>query len=824
MLPTSTYRLQFREGFDFDKAVAIVPYLKTLGISHLYASPIFTAASGSTHGYDVADHNEIDPAIGGREGFDRLSAALKQNGMGLILDIVPNHMAASLDNPWWRSVIELGQDSPFARHFDIDWRERLTLPNLGKPFDEALADGEITLKFDGGKPVLAYFDNLFPLNPATTSDITEDKVASLSGDHAFLTALHERQPYQLTFWKTARKHLSYRRFFEVTGLVGVRVEDPAVFADVHRLILDLVRSGAVDGLRIDHVDGLADPKGYLEQLRGEIGPDTFLVVEKILNGEEKLRADWPIEGTTGYEFTANLADLLVDGKGAAQLTEAYAAVSGHPVDLEGMRRDAKRQMVTDNFETELKGLVRLAGQALNGAVTDNDVQDAIVAVTVASPVYRAYVDAHGPSEADRALLAEVADKAKAAGTADPSAIDRVIDLLTTGQDDPVRFEFRSRFQQLTGPVTAKAVEDTLFYRFNALIALNEVGGDPAEPVGSAERFHKHMAARVDEQPHGLLGTSTHDTKRGEDARARLYTLSEAPEAWSQSVARWRALLADKVVQLEDGPAPEPEMEWLLLQALAGIWTGETDKAALDALCERFLPYVEKVLREAKLRTDWTDTNDAYEDAVKGYAANLFTPGRFLEDFASEMQAFVQAGRINSLTQLLIKLTVPGIPDIYQGTEVDDLSMVDPDNRRPVDFERLQSTIAQPAGPWNEAIASGTAKQRLMRICLALRTAMPELFAKGGYHPLKVSGEKQDHAVAYLREHEGGVVLVAAPRLPLLGGTNGEIAWGETVLEMPTSIVGTVLYDRLTDARLEVGETLRLADLFADCPVALLATR
>jgi (1->4)-alpha-D-glucan 1-alpha-D-glucosylmutase len=830
MLPTSTYRLQFREGFDFDKAVAIVPYLKALGISHLYASPIFTATSGSTHGYDVTDHNEIDPSIGGRAGFDRLSAALKEAGLGLILDIVPNHMAASLENPWWRSVIELGQDSPYAKHFDIDWRERLTLPILGKPFDQAVADGEITLKFDGGKPVLAYFDNLFPLHPDTTDGITEETAAKLSGDRPSLEALHARQPYQLTFWKTARKHLSYRRFFEVTGLVGVRVEDPAVFADVHRLILDLVRSGQVDGLRVDHVDGLADPKAYLDQLRAAIGPDTYLVVEKILNGEEVLAQDWPIEGTTGYEFTAAIADLLSDGSKTAELDQAYADLLGGPVDLEAERRRAKQVMVTENFETELKGLTRLAKQSIGDDLSDDAIRDGIAAIIVAFPVYRTYINGEGVRDEDRHLLDQVATEAKASGKVSETAIDAVMKcLFGAAISSNGAAEFTARFQQLTGPVTAKSVEDTLFYRYNKLLALNEVGCDPAEPVGSVERFHEKMAARVSEQPRGLLGTSTHDTKRGEDARTRLYAISEAPEVWAQGVARWRGMHANLLQALDDGPAPEPDTEWMLYQALAGIWTGDTDAATLDSLKERFLAFVEKALREAKRRTDWSDTNDAYEGAVKAYAERLFAPGSqaFHEDFAATLKPFVNAGRINSLSQTLIKLTAPGIPDIYQGAEGEDLSLVDPDNRRAIDFAALSRSLAAEAqGSWGDAITSGTAKQRLMAAGLALRTAQTDLFASGDYHPLEITGSKSDHAAAYVRRQGDNAVVVVVPRLPL--GLNGDADplaadWGDTTVALPADLLGKALVNQLTGASVKVGEPVKLADLLADCPVALLAT-
>jgi (1->4)-alpha-D-glucan 1-alpha-D-glucosylmutase len=878
-VPRATYRLQFRDGMDFDRAVGIVPYLKRLGISHLYASPIFTAVSGSTHGYDVTDHNAIDPVLGGREGFERLCMALKQAGLGLILDIVPNHMAASLQNPWWRDVLEWGEHSTFARHFDIDWREKLTLPILGRPLGESLSAGELALRLDRqqGGLVLAYFDNHLPLFPSTyrallsscagrlseeligcaqsatpgsssamhaqmkhlladqhESRRLDEQLGSLSADRAAVQVVLAAQPWRLTFWKEARRHLSYRRFFEVTGLVGVSVEDPAVFDDVHRLVLELVRSGQVDGLRIDHVDGLADPGGYLERLRREVGPDAYLVVEKILNGSERLPDDWPIAGTTGYEFIATMADILVDKDGVTELLQHYAS-DGGGTDLEAERRRAKRLLVSDNFATELSALVdlaRSAGPDEGDELRPDELRAAIVDLVVAFPVYRTYGDEGGMSEANRLLLEQVAQNARGTG-AETGAQAFILSLLTDALASPVAAQFRRRFQQLTGPVMAKAVEDTLFYRCNHLIALNEVGCDPGEMAASPQEAHARLAALAGRDTTGLLATATHDTKRGEDARARLYTLSEAPTAWGKAVERWRAMHAGHVQILDDGPAPEPQTEWLLYQALAGVCPdkpGGMDAAALERLSARFQPYVEKALREAKLRTDWVHPNEAYETAVKSYAAALLSAGnaRFLEDFSRTMRPFVRAGKVNALAQTLIKLTAPGIPDIYQGTETEDLSLVDPDNRQPVDFEGLTHRLSAARQPLSmEHVENGTAKQMLVAQCLAYRGEHEALFRDGDYVPLRVSGARQDNVFSFARQRGNDIAVVVVPRLivPLCQDESiqmGEDFWSDTRIELPADRSDRRLSTVVGSASALSGDRLLVANVLDDFPVALLA--
>lgn len=761
-IPTSTYRIQFRNGMTFDRAAAIVPYLKKLGISHLYASPIFTATSGSTHGYDVVDANEIDPDIGGRDGFERLVAALRSAGLGIIIDIVPNHMAASLENAWWKDVIEKGRDSRYARHFDIDWTRRLTLPFLGDDFAQVLDNGDISIEADPvtGKPALRCYDAHYPLNPQTCAG-KQDAILGLKGADE-ISALHDRQSYRLTSWRDASKDLSYRRFFEVTGLVGVRVEDADVFDDTHRLILDLVHSGLVDGLRVDHVDGLADPKAYLDRLRQEAGPGCYITVEKILGPEEQLPGDWPVSGTTGYEFIAALSNVFVDNDKLPLLRQSYEEFEGRSIDMTTELRSAKLLMADVNFAGEFNRLLELAkAEGTASECAEADLRAALRELVVSFPVYRTYGNADGlPRDSDVVLT----DVIEGIQTPYPDALAALVHILRNGRGEQAN-EFRTRFQQLTGPLMAKSVEDTLFYRQNMALALNEVGAEPLQTEFSVDRFHADMATRLTHQPDALSATSTHDTKRGEDARARLYAITEAPQLWADAVKRWQGTNASFRREIDDGVAPEPSVEWLLYQALAGVWPLDfdpSDKAQLKALEERFASYVKKALREAKLRTNWGDSNVAYEDAVITYARKLLSPDNrnFLRDVSQTLQPFIEAGLANSLSQTLIKLTAPGVPDIYQGSESLDLSLVDPDNRRLPEFDRL----AQQLDHGGYAHPSLEFKHRMIATVLALRRAAPDLFGAGSYVALHVAGAGQ--AVCFARMTPNEALITIAPRLSM----------------------------------------------------------
>nr|WP_318383914.1 malto-oligosyltrehalose synthase [uncultured Enterobacter sp.] len=827
-VPTATYRIQFRNGMTFDRAAGLVPYIKRLGASHLYASPIFTATSESTHGYDVTDANEIDPVIGGREGFDRMVQALKAAGLGLILDIVPNHMASSLENPWWRDVIENGERSRYARHFDIDWSRRLTLPFLGDDAETEIASGALCVKAHPhtGRPALAYYESFYPLTPESYAG-NEAGVLALTDAQA-IADLHDRQPWRLMCWRDAPRELSYRRFFEITGLVGVRVEDDTVFDDTHRLILELVHSGAVDGLRVDHVDGLADPKGYLERLRQKAGDDCYITVEKILGEGEHLPADWPISGTTGYEFIASLSDVLVDDDRIDELRRIYDDVVGKPVDMKAELRAAKLLMVDRNFEGEFTTLLRLAcgiARRDNVLPDENAVRQALREMLIAFPVYRTYGTPDGLPEADLARVQEVAQTVKnITNGPEPQAVDFVVAILAGNVSEQASADaalFRTRFQQLTGPLMAKSVEDTLFFRQNMDLALNEVGAEPLPRAFSLARFHDEMQTRLKKQPDALSSTSTHDTKRGEDARARLYTLTEAPEQWAQCVARWRQINQSKVVTLADGTAPKLDIVWMLYQALAGAWPATLaphDVAGLKDLEDRFVGFVEKALREAKRRTDWIDSNDPYEQAVFDYARHLLSPENapFLQDFSASLQPFIRAGLTNSLTQTVIKLTAPGVPDIYQGSEALNFSLVDPDNRREPDFARLTRQLD--GDPLQANWANGQLKQQVTARLLSERQRRPALFRKGAYLQLTATGEQAQQVIAYARVHGDDVLIVIAPRRVF--NVQGAL-WAQTTLALPAALAHRRYRNLLSGEEQTLGETLSLERTESSLPILIL---
>ncbi|MCO5963680.1 malto-oligosyltrehalose synthase [Sinorhizobium meliloti] len=807
--PTATYRIQFRNGMSFDRAAGLVPYLKRLGISHLYASPIFTATSGSTHGYDITNANEIDPSIGGRQGFDRMIKAIETGGLGLILDIVPNHMAASLENPWWRDVVENGERSHYARHFDIDWSRKLTLPFLGDTFENVLEAGEISVKPEPKtrKPALAYFETFYPLNPASY-DGRKTKTLQIT-DKAEIARLHDEQSYRLISWRDAPRELSYRRFFEITGLAGVRVEDPAVFDDTHRLILDLVRSGVVEGLRVDHVDGLADPKAYLERLRQEAGPDCYITVEKILGEGEHIPSDWPISGTTGYEFIAAVSDALIDGRKLDELRSVYDRVTGQLVDMNAELRAAKLLMVDINFAGEVSTLLDLAMQIQAtehraSALSEAGVKSALRELLVAFPVYRTYGTRNGIPPKGREMLAKVLGTVRDGPNRPDDAALAFLERILIGDVERAAAcsasIFRTRFQQLTGPLMAKSVEDTLFFRQHIALALNEVGAVPLPRTFSLDRFHAQMQTRLERQPDALSGTSTHDTKRGEDARARLYAITEAPELWADAVDRWRRINSQAVRALHDGPAPEPAVEWMLYQALAGAWPNDLhteDVAGLKALETRFLGYVEKALREAKLRTNWNDANEPYEKAVRDYASGLFSPGNqaFLMDFTDTLRPFIRAGLVNGITQTIIKLAAPGVPDIYQGSEGLDLSLVDPDNRRAPDFDMLQQRLMEKeklALAAEEDWQSGRLKQHVIATLLRVRQEVPTLFRRGDYLPLRASGKRGDNVIAFARADMDDAFIVIAPRF-VFSALHAGLSlfesehWAETEITLPEKL-------------------------------------
>jgi len=810
-LPTATYRLQFRNGMTFDKAAELIPHLTRLGISHLYASPIFAATAGSTHGYDVTDPNLIDPSLGGMDGLIRLSDRLRANGLGLILDIVPNHLAASVENPWWHDVLQHGRHSRYASYFDIDWGRRLTLPILTAPLAEEIANGNGKLVEENGTATFDYRGTKYPLLPASQ----EAARAAIGGTAEATMSVLSQQAWEPMPWQEAANELSYRRFFEITGLVGVRVEEAHVFDAVHVTVLDLVRQGRVDGLRIDHIDGLADPEAYLKRLRDAVGPDIYIVVEKILEGNEDLPRTWPIQGTTGYEFIDALADVFVS-PGVDTLKQAWAAMNPSDADAHAGLRHAKELMVDVNFRGEVRALQRLFRQLAEDedAGIENEALDAAVRnVLIAFPVYRTYGSPRNLPKESARMLRFVFEKLRSETAPDlrPALdfVQAVLEEKVSPQNLHRALRARTRMQHLTGPLLAKSLEDTFFYRYNSFIALNEVGGDPLQARRSPEDFHRKMRHRQQMARHALSATSTHDTKRGEDARARLYALSEAPEAWLAAVERWREMLRPFKTRLASGPVPDARTEWLIFQALDGVLPVNFDPNDRDGaadLKDRFTAYLEKVLREAKLASNWSAPDAQYEQAVKDYAASILDgkAGGFLADFCDVLKPFVDAGLCNSLTQTVLKLTCPGIPDIYNGSELGDFSLVDPDNRRPLDVEAL-SNVPLLDGLSNSSgvLRDGRLKLNLIAALLRQRQRVPDLFAEGDYVPISVSGPRANHVLAFTRRHGERSMVVIAGRLlfhAMQDGVIPETFWTGTTVDFPENRKGRA-YMLVSDGRM-----------------------
>ncbi|MGR3463487.1 malto-oligosyltrehalose synthase [Limimaricola sp.] len=666
-LPRATYRLQLREGVDFDTARRLVPYLVGLGISHLYLSPIFTAASGSTHGYDVTDPSEIDPSLGGREGFEALARDARAADLGIILDIVPNHTAFHLENPWLRDVLRHGQSSRYARHFDIDWAKgRLVLPFLGEPFEDMLEAGAFRLEDSDSGPQLATAHFAVPMAQGTLPS------EEMRRDPEAIRDAHAAQPWRLTHWEYERDGVTHRRFFNVTGLIGMRVEDEAVFEDMHALLFDLLDEGLVQGIRLDHIDGLADPAAYLRQLRGRVD-DTPVWIEKILTGDETVPASWPIEGTTGYEAARAISRVLTDAEGLGRLDEVWRRETGREGSFHDALLTAKHEVIRQELAAELHQLIDMARVAVGPEnaleIGDEALREAIIALLVAFPRYRTYsASGEAPSDEDRALMEKVAAEA-GEGLRSDAAVQRIAGYLTD-PDTPEERALQCRFQQVTGALLAKAHEDTAGFRWNRYIAANEVGADPDEPTMTPEELSGWLQRRA---PSEMTLTSTHDTKRSEDARMRLVAVSHLPEAF---LALW-----EHSEDVDGAQEIDPNLRWYILQTLLAMWEeGRGDVA------ERLGQHVEKAMREAKEVTTWTHQNAEAEAAAQRFATAL------AESWGGELPAgaaqLMTRGEALSLAQAALKLVMPGVPDIYQGTEVGAFQLTDPDNRMAVDFRAI----------------------------------------------------------------------------------------------------------------------------------------
>jgi (1->4)-alpha-D-glucan 1-alpha-D-glucosylmutase len=775
--PTATYRLQLRREFGFRDAAVVVPYLAALGVSHVYCSPVLEAAAGSAHGYDVIDHTRLSPELGGDEGWAELAAACRTHGLGLVVDVVPNHMAVPtperLNAALW-DVLRNGRDAEHAEWFDIDWDSqdgRLLMPVLGDQLDACIRRGELQVDAEAG--LLRYFDHEFPLAPGTES--SADGVA----------AVHERQHYRLAHWRVANHELNYRRFFDVTSLIGVRAELPEVFDATHGRLLELVRSGDVDGLRIDHPDGVADPAGYLDRLAAASG-GVWTVVEKILEHGEVLPSTWACAGTTGYDALAAVTGVLTDGAGEKPLTEAYVALTGEDDDFAAVVTAAKRQVVDELFPAEIHRLVRelrrpALGDVVPAGLSDDDLYAAIAELLVCFDVYRAYPGEQASAERIDAAFARARTNAPPVA----GAFTAIEPLLR--RDVPAAEPFAMRFEQTTGPVMAKGVEDTAFYRYLRLTALNEVGGDPGHVGMTVEDWHANCARLADEWPLSMTTLSTHDTKRSEDVRARLLVLAEIPDEWAAAVSRWRT------VAPSDGP--DANTDYLFWQSLVG---------AHPITADRLKAYLAKAAREAKRHTSWTDPDKSYDQRLASYVDSVLADVALMADVDEWVRTHVQEpGRCNSLAQKMLQLTMPGVPDVYQGQELPDFSLVDPDNRRPVDYDLRRDRLeALDAGD-----TSSDDKLRVVATTLRLRRERPATFA-GSYLPVSVAGPAADHLVAYRR---GEDVVVLATRLPVTLARAG--GWADTTVALPDGDWRDVLAGRQASHD--------VAALLSELPVALL---
>jgi (1->4)-alpha-D-glucan 1-alpha-D-glucosylmutase len=877
-VPLSTYRVQLRPEFGFDEAAAIADYLAELGITHLYSSPYLQAARGSTHGYDVVDPGRVNEDLGGEEAHARFCRTLEEHGLGQVLDIVPNHMAITeRGNVWWWDVLENGPSSRYATYFDVDWhppqerlRNTVLLPILGDHYGRVLEAGELKLVRRDGKFEIHYQEHRMPVAPrsldslladaarrcgspdlafiadgygqlplATATDresiarrhrdkevlagqlarlceeepriagAVDEVVAETNADPDRLDELLQRQNYRPALWRTAGHELDYRRFFDVDTLVGLRAEDERVFADTHALVLRWLAEGRLDGVRVDHPDGLRDPKRYLARLR-DAAPHTWIVIEKILEPGESLRESWPVDGTTGYDFLNVAGGLSVDPAGEEPLTDLYSELTGQSVSWTELVREKRLLVLNELLASDVNRLAEVflavcERHRRHRDYTRFELRHAIREVAACFPVYRSYVRAEEGevSPEDERQVGEAIEAAKTRRPElSPELFDFFGDLLLLRIRGEVESKLVMRFQQLTGPAMAKGVEDTAFYNFHRLTSLNEVGGSPGVFGIAAEELHRRCCQVSRRWPRTMSATSTHDTKRSEDVRARLSLLSEIPQQWGEAVRGW----FERNARYRRGDWPDRNTEYLFYQTLVGAW---------PLSVERAVAFMEKAAREAKVHTSWTRVSPEYEEALRGFVEKTLQDPGFVNDLELFVAPLVDPGRINSLAQTLLKIAAPGVPDFYQGTEIWDLSLVDPDNRRPVDYElrrRLLAELTKGMRP-EEILArmdEGLPKLWLIRQGLQARRRRPAaLGPEGDYRPLRAAGARAAHAVAFLR---GGEVAAVVPRLVI--GLQG--GWSDTFVELPAGRWRNELTGEEAG-----GGRLFLKGLLARFPVALL---
>lgn len=840
-VPASTYRLQVHAGFTLAAARDIVPYLQRLGIGAVYTSPYFAAEPGSTHGYDVTNHNVINPEAGGIEAHTRFTDAVREAGLQHIVDFVPNHMGISTaTNPWWRDVLANGESSPSARFFDIDWnpfktelRRKLLLPILGDQYGRVLDRGDLQLGLVDGQLVLKYFEHRLPINAHDIPELQglaeaapEAAIKVLAGfngtpgDPRSFDRLHElleAQAYRLAYWRTAAHEINYRRFFDVNTLAGLRVEDAQVFDAIHRLLATLLREGRVSGVRIDHPDGLFDPARYFEGLQDlaaeawgvERRPGTrvlYVLAEKILSGRERLPTTWQVHGTTGYNFLNQVNGLFVDSANGRRMRRTYARLTGQTQVFDDLLYETKRLIMDTSMASELTVLAHMLdciGEANRKSrdFTLNSIRDMLVEVVACFPIYRTYVNENGWAPDDRAALERAIARARRRNPAMESSIFdffREVMLPRDPGDVPAglerrdgyppadaeeaaaRLKFAMKFQQYTGPLQAKGLEDTAFYRNNVLLSLNEVGGDPSRFGVPAADFHAMNQQRRQEWPYEMIATATHDTKLGEDVRARINVLSEMPAEWEREVAKWMRVNKTARSIIDGEPAPDRNDEYRFYQALLGVWPSGTRTP--EDLVPRLQGYMNKAIKEAKLRSSWLNPNEPYEEALAAFVERVLTgshAAKFLPLFLPFQQQVARCGAVNSLAQVVLKVASPGVPDFYQGSELWDFNLVDPDNRRPVDFPRreamldtVDAVLALPGeqrrgalGRLLETAPSGAIKLLVTAAALRLRAARTDLFLDGEYVPLETDVTVEGRAIALARVAAAGDAAIAiAPHL------------------------------------------------------------
>ena len=871
MVPTSTYRLQLHGAFRFDDALAILPYLHELGVSHVYCSPYLQAAPGSTHGYDVVDHSRVNEELGGEAAHQRFCRGLRQHHLGQILDIVPNHMAiGTRENRWWWDVLENGQSSRYAAFFDVEWnppesklRNTVLVPILGDHYGRVLEAGELKLAREDGKFTVRYYDHVLPASPRSIGAVVARAAASCGSeelgfiadtlsalpdstetDHANITRRHRdkeiaarqltqlcngkpavreaieaelkyinadpdllddllsRQNYRLAYWRTAGRELDYRRFFDINHLIGIRVEQDRVFRETHARVLEWLRTGVLDGVRIDHPDGLLNPEDYFERLQSA-APEAWVVAEKILEPNERLRSMWKVAGTTGYDFLYYATNVFVDPAAEQHLTEFYAEFTGESVDYGQVAHNSKHQVLRDTLAADITRLTVLFMEVCERHrrfrdFTRHDIHAAIREAIACFPVYRTYIrtDVGLIAGEDVGYIKEAISTAKTyRSDLPPDLFDFLQSVLLLQERGAAEDRFIMRFQQFTSPAMAKGVEDTTFYNYNRFTSLNEVGCDPAFFGITVGQFHEYCVYMQRHWPAAMLATSTHDTKRSEDVRARINLLSEIPQKWTSAVRRWTVI---NERYRRDG-SPNRNMEYLLYQSMLGAWPIEHDRIA---------NYMEKASREAKRHTSWTEPNAAYDKSLQAFVTAVYHDEAFRRDFEAFVLPLTKPGHVNALAQALLKFTAPGVPDIYQGAELWDGSLVDPDNRRPVNYELRRELLASLSNATAEQVlkrtGDGLPKLWLTQKALHLRRNHPEWFGKDApYRPLIV---EDDRAIAFLR---GDSVAVIAPRFTLRPE-------GNSVVSLPVGEWHNVLTGETVD-----GGDVPLAELLRRFPVALL---